>query len=1151
MSMSGSENAVPPQPPQPPQPPPNTFARLYARELQITQPSDVDILIQQVAVGPSAEPRVVRAPRELLGVALSGGGIRSATFALGLLQRLHRFGLLQHVDYLSTVSGGGYIGSWWTAWRHRYGDRPADGNEPATGPFPTLPSSASGDVEPPAVRHLREFSNFLIPRMGFLKVETWYAIVGAIGSLLPALAIAAAVILCVELAGRFVAWASAASPASGVAVSFLIAITVLVVMEQWRVAELPSGGTPDRSIRSNWKSSYCFFALGGLLACVAVHWGLVTYWLPAPEASPQVVALADIRGTFTPWWKTEATSWRMEAWPFIGPLACVGATGLGFVLRLGLLVLQQYGCRAADDYLRSLDRVIMRFLGIALVQFSLAGIWEVGRFLSEGGYSLLLGLLTAGGSTSVFTYLARFLPQGGATSRSGTLSTLVRPHLMMLAAHIAVAAIAALLVSLLYALGCQTQGPACWVFCGAAVVLAVSLLLPPEEFGLHDLYRQRLARAYIGASRMPAGRSAATNRETEFDPEQDDIRLRQLFPAGQPAGAARRHVHLICCAANDLAGDHLANLSRGARSAVVSPLGISLGNAWDDPGDLRMSSALTASAAAFNSQMGALSIRLGPAVAFLLSALNLRLGRWVKHPRSPASGWDWFPGRWRFREMFDLTQAGGECPRVHLSDGGHFENLALYELVRRHCRCIIVSDAGCDPNVEFEDFGNCLRKIRDDFGVEIDIDLSPLRPHGDGLSSQHVAVGTIRYDSTGTDDDIGILLYFKPTLTGDEPSDIANYRAMNSAFPHETTGDQFYDEAQWESYRRLGEHAAFEALSFLDGQEALPAGEVPRVFVRARDTWYSASVRMRDRLAPFSQRFGELEAALGRPEHTQLFQEAYRELESPPALTAAERREVVRQCLPLLQSMVRLLEELHLAIELARNFNHPQVIPWLNRLQRWMKTPTFQAAWPLLMPLLSPEARTFAVDKLDLPRPDQSASTLQVKQVTLDELDTAARETLAASPRGTTVPREGAESRYYAFTLQVPVAGANEPLAFSVGWARVWVVTERAIAGTEAAGWYDDQFVLYPGFWGAGWGSRLLRLLRDDIASQPQLVPESLICVHLQRGPQRAGAQRDLGHRRERNDLVLFYKRADFSESGTTVNDLIVLSYPVPNRGAA
>src|SRR6185369_2195703 len=100
-----------------------------------------------------------------------------------------------------------------------------------------------------------------------------------------------------------------------------------------------------------------------------------------------------------------------------------------------------------------------------------------------------------------------------------------------------------------------------------------------------------------------------------------------------------------------------------------------------------------------------------------------------------------------------------------------------------------------------------MRRVREDFGVEIEIDLAPLRQDERGFAKQHAVTGTLHFDGLdGTDK--GTLLYFKPVLTGDEPADVLEYRAQNPTFPHEGTGDQFYDEAQWESYRRLGQHSA-------------------------------------------------------------------------------------------------------------------------------------------------------------------------------------------------------------------------------------------------------------------------------------------------------------------------------------------------------
>src|SRR5262245_59804519 len=99
---------------------------------------------------------------------ISGGGIRSATFGLGILQGLARCGLLEKFHYLSTVSGGGYIGSWLSAWTKN----DPDGIRGVVGELKSR-SDSTLNPEPPPIRHLREFSNYLAPRTGLTSVDFW------------------------------------------------------------------------------------------------------------------------------------------------------------------------------------------------------------------------------------------------------------------------------------------------------------------------------------------------------------------------------------------------------------------------------------------------------------------------------------------------------------------------------------------------------------------------------------------------------------------------------------------------------------------------------------------------------------------------------------------------------------------------------------------------------------------------------------------------------------------------------------------------------------------------------------------------------------------------------------------------------------------
>jgi hypothetical protein len=149
-----------------------------------------------------------------------------------------------------------------------------------------------------------------------------------------------------------------------------------------------------------------------------------------------------------------------------------------------------------------------------------------------------------------------------------------------------------------------------------------------------------------------------------------------------------------------------------------------------------------------------------------------------------------------------------------VSDGGHFENLGLYEMVLRRCHSILVVDAGCDPTGFFEDLGNAVRKIQIDLGIEIQMDLELLkREAGSSKTRGHHGMGKIRYDHVDPTAQAGTMIYVKPTLTGDEPIDVLEYAAQHPVFPHEPTSDQFFDESQFQSYRRLGEHAAWQVFS--------------------------------------------------------------------------------------------------------------------------------------------------------------------------------------------------------------------------------------------------------------------------------------------------------------------------------------------------
>jgi hypothetical protein len=203
-----------------------------------------------------------------------------------------------------------------------------------------------------------------------------------------------------------------------------------------------------------------------------------------------------------------------------------------------------------------------------------------------------------------------------------------------------------------------------------------------------------------------------------------------------------------------------------------------------------------------------------PLVTFVLTLLNVRLGAWLGNPGKAGDhsfqlGYPESSVRPIIDEALGLTS--DTSPHVYLSDGGHFENLGLYEMVLRRCHYIVAIDAGQDPQCSFADLGEAVRKIRIDFGISIEFDEIDIFPRDqvlpEGRKGRNCAIGRICYsDLDGPKAADGVLLYIKPACYGDEPRDIYEYFKRSVTFPHESTSDQFFSESQFESYRMLGAH---------------------------------------------------------------------------------------------------------------------------------------------------------------------------------------------------------------------------------------------------------------------------------------------------------------------------------------------------------
>ncbi len=326
-------------------------------------------------------------------------------------------------------------------------------------------------------------------------------------------------------------------------------------------------------------------------------------------------------------------------------------------------------------------------------------------------------------------------------------------------------------------------------------LLAFMVMVDVNRSSVHPFYRDRLSNAYLIHSGM------------DGVAEQADAQKLSMLYEGEKRQKAP--YHLINVTLNLQGSDYRDLRGRRADFFFFSKCytgGRRTGycktselEKADSHVDLGTAMAISGAAAAPN--MGTTTV---PALVFVMTLLNVRLGYWLPNPAKLASSrfnslltaWAWY----LVREAFGATNE--KTRYVNVSDGGHLENLALYELLRRRCERIIVVDGEADPEMRFGGLMQVLRFARIDMGIEIELDLEKLRKDANGLSSAHGAVGKIHYGGG----EEGQLVYLKSSFTGSEGNEICDYRDRNKAFPHESTGDQFFDEAQFEAYRAIGHH---------------------------------------------------------------------------------------------------------------------------------------------------------------------------------------------------------------------------------------------------------------------------------------------------------------------------------------------------------
>jgi hypothetical protein len=685
-----------------------------------------------------------------VGLALSGGGIRSATFSLGVLVALARRNLLHQFDYLSTVSGGGYLGAFLTTYLNSKDTAPfsssISSSPPAAGSAAVpvsasaaLAASCAGPVptiglrrdelpfrrmegEAEALRHIRHFSKYL-----------------ATGSLWEGTQMITA-----QLYGMVL---------NGLGVAYLGICAALVELFFRSVFEVPRG----------WTYLVALFTFILVIVSVIVPLCLRLF--------PSFRNYAD----------------RLIAFPAVALLVLLAWKLLGWLHHL---------------YDLGTDTTI--FAGISASTLAVV-------------------------AAAVVPLLA-----------SGLLGFFRRIYLPIRVVLAALAAIAAPLFILGIELavfhwmttepvhipftGIETSGNGAALSLVVAVVLATVLyflVLDVNFTSLHRYYRRKLGEAYLiqpasvpkpttaPVASPPTAPHPATSRRVAPHPLQSfdsNVSLR-LSDAKHP----RAPYHLINCALNVPGSRNQAMQGRltdfflFSQAFCGSPLiDYRPTTDWEalDP-NLDVGTAMAISGAAAAPQMGMGTLRYA---SFWLALLNIRLNYWLRNPAKSAGRIVTPTLHHLFAEMFGWANEYGRF--LNLSDGGHIENLGVYELLRRRCKFIVAVDGEQDPQMTFHALTTLQRLAHIDLGVKIDINLDDLRLDKGGVTRSHFSFCRIAYPH-GTRDGTplyGYLLYVKLSLTGNEGEFIRRFRLDDPSFPHDPTADQFFTEAQFEAYRSLGEH---------------------------------------------------------------------------------------------------------------------------------------------------------------------------------------------------------------------------------------------------------------------------------------------------------------------------------------------------------
>ena len=913
---------------------------------------------------------------QLVGLCLSGGGIRSATFNLGFLQALFHNGLLRRVDYLSTVSGGGYIGSCMTALLSS--DVKTSQNQDknpgmlwAKGAFPFArpiqqnpkkkePGDAPGieglscekpkgvPAEKKPVGHLRYYSNYLTAEGNLIQKYVGPVTAMARGLLFNSLLIAPIIILAAVI------------------------LAALYKIPPYRIGPFPlffhmqtmKDALSDFDQRTNAYERFVLasskdlegFSFSERVNIISADPALNEQeeklkqqaseasetircqWLAMITAPVVAVGVMMLLAFLFMQWDLSALRQRFK---FSYVMACIvfGASVLFFIQLFGAAILYWNHHRIPNQ--------------IALISLlSVLGprILKSLTKAKEGGgtpwvrIGLSFGLMAL--APMILLFFTGCLVHALWNYNPSDFSTWYAPGYMKWAAPTAI---------------------------GILLWAVTNRCLNINRISLHEFYRDRLCRAFLIQHDNPKGQSTADPFD-EVKPN-DRIRLSEIYEAENTTGP----YHIINANLNQtksLPHQGQEGVFRTGESFILSKyscgsdktgyIDTAYYQAKDDHLDL--GTAMAISGAAANVGMGQSNLS---GLRLLLGLLNIRLGYWALNPKMFESGGlegNSPGGITAIREWVGMYAR--ENRFVNLSDGGHFDNLGIYEMLKRRCKYIIVADAEADPLMRFQGLASIIRLARIDFGIGIDIDVTGIKPDKDShLSRKHCVVGTIRYPQIyeSGQEEIGYLLYCKSTLTGREPQHLHSYRIKNPTFPHQTTADQWFDEDQFEVYRELGWNVGRESLRPVEPVENNT--NLEEAFNQLKQHWYPSPPGMEERSTRYANELNRIiEVIKGDPNlrfmDAQIFPEwksLMRHTVDPldVNLWLPDRNEEVRAGFYACSLMIQLMENVYIDLNLDDTHDHPGNRGWTNLFMHWAWSGMFRVTWTISACMFSGEFQKF------------------------------------------------------------------------------------------------------------------------------------------------------------------------------------------------